>query len=159
MKTPISSEASDGLALETIGYLERIANAYRHAIVAYLHTVVEVIEANTTRDELLLQCLGMRSLLVSTKSQAISACVRDIVSVPDDRSCAVGLVPLLFIVATETGDRGEFEIASERLQAILKVACLGNVAPALELLQRVQQTDAGDWRQILRNFGWDLIVA
>ena len=106
----------------------------------------------------MLQSLGMRSLLASTKDAAIFGCLQDIACVPDNESCAVGLVPLLFIVASETRSRAEFEIASQRLQGILKRACLGNIAPALELLQITQQEDAGGWRQILKGFGWDLIV-
>ena len=149
---------SDELTLETIDCLDHIANAYRNALVAYLHIILNAIEANATTDGLVLQCLGMRSLLVSTEAEAISACMRNMVCVPADQSCAVGLVPLLFIVASETRNQTEFEIASQRLQAILKRACLGNIAPALELLQKAQQVSSGDWRQILKGFGWDLIV-
>lgn len=158
VEASISFGPSDELTLETINCLDHIANAYRDALVAYLHIILDAIEAHTVTDELMLQCLGMRTLLVSTKVEAISACVRDMVCVPEDKSCAVGLVPLLFIVASETRNRTEFEIASQRLQAILKTACLGNIAPALELLQKTQQSNSGDWRQILKGFGWDLII-
>lgn len=106
----------------------------------------------------MLQSLGMRTLLVSTKVEATSAYLQDILCVPDDKSCTVGLVPLLFIVASETRNRTEFEIVSQRLQAILKTATLGHIAPMLELLQKTQQKHAGDWRQTLKSFGWDLIV-
>lgn len=158
VKTSVSLGLSEEITKETIDCLDHIADAYRNALVAYLHIILDAIEANTAADELILQCLGMRSLLASTKEEAISACLRDMSCVPDEMSCAVGLVPLLFIVAGETRNRTEFEIASQRLQAILKTACLGNIAPALELLQKTQQPNSGDWRQILKGFGWDLIV-
>ena len=159
IKASISFGPSDNeLTLETIDCLDHIANAYRNALVAYLHIILDAIESNMATDQLMLQCLGMRTLLVSTKVEAISACLRDMVCVPEDKTCAVGLVPLLFIMATETRIQTEFEIASQRLHAILKTACLGNIASALELLEKAQQTNSGDWRQILKGLGWDLII-
>lgn len=109
-------------------------------------------------DEIMLQSIGMRSLLIITKEEAISGCIQDMLCVPDEESCAVGLVPLLFIVASETRNRIEFDIASKRLAAILKIACLGNIATAIELLHKIQQTRSVDWRQILKESKYDLIV-
>jgi hypothetical protein len=158
VKVSISSGLSGELTLETIGCLGHIAHAYRNALLAYLHNILDIIETNAATAEMMLQCLGMRTLLPVTKRDAISACLKDMVCVPDDRSCVVGLVPLLFIVASETRNPSEFEIASRKLQGILNTACLGNIVPALVLLKKAQQTCSGDWRHVLKGFGWDLIV-
>lgn len=158
IQTSISIDLSDELGTETISYLNHIANAYRNVLVAYLHNILDAIESNTETDEFMLQSVGMRSLLGVSKDEAISACVQDMLCVPDGSTCAVGLVPLLFIVASETRNLIEFNIASQRLTAILKIACLGNIATTLQLLGEMQQAVSVNWRQLLKTFEWDLIV-
>ena len=149
----------NGLTVNTMRSLNHIAAAYRHATIAHMHMVMDLIETNTAEDHLLLQCIGLRTLLSSSKSDEISNCFVEMSCVPNDRSCAVGLVPLLFLVAIETSDRNEHEVAVERLQHIVNTACLGNVATALKLLQAQRQIKSENWRQLLRNLGWDIIIA
>lgn len=153
-----SFDLSDELEIETISYLDHIANAYRNVLIAYLHNILDAIESNTDADESMLQSIGLRSLLGISKDEAISACVQDVLCVPDGSTCAVGLVPLLFIVASETKNQLEFDVASERLTAILKIACLGNIATTLQLLREMQRATSVNWRQVLKGYEWDLIV-
>lgn len=143
---------------EMISCLDHIASAYKNVLITYIHIILDVVETNASTFELMLESLAIRSLLTMTKREAISACLRDIMSVPESSSCAVGLVPLLFVVATESRDRAECDAASQRLHDMLKTACLGNIASALELLKATQALNVADWRQILKGFGWDLIV-
>ena len=153
VKEPTSA---DGVSSETMIQLGHIASAYKSAVLIYLHVILDTVNTSTS-DELMLQCLGMRTLLGSSKPEAVSACFQDIMRVPEDETCVVGLVPLLFIVASESENDGEFAAASQRLRGILGTACLGNIGPALELLDMTRQ-DRAEWRGTLKDFGWDLIV-
>lgn len=151
--------ARNGLTVDTMKSLNHVAAAYRSATIAHMHMVLDLIETNTSEDRLLLQCIGLRTLLGSSKEDEVSQCLVEICSVPHDRPCAVGLVPLLFLVAIETSDGNEHETAVERLQYIVNTACLGNVATALKLLQAQRQIKPENWRQLLRSLGWDIIIA
>ena len=148
----------DDFDRQTMTFVRHIAQAYRNAVVAYLHMILNRIEGHETSIELMLQTVGMRTLLATTKEDALSACVQEMQCVPDDQSCAVGLVPLLFIVASETRNLTEFNIGTQRLTRVFQTACLGNIVPTLELLHETRRTKTRDWREVLKAFHWDLIV-
>lgn len=156
---PILLQGSrNGLTVDTLRSLNHIASAYRHAIIAQMHMVLDLIETNTAEDQLLLQCIGLRTLLKSSKVDEISSCLIEMSLVPNDNPCAVGLVPLLFFVAIETSNGNEHEVAMARLRHVVTTACLGNVAIALRLVQVQWQIKSENWRQLLRNLGWDIII-
>lgn len=150
---------SGGLTTETIAHLDYIANAYRNAVIVYLHTILDIVEGQNVSDASVVQCFRIRSLLYSTKDDAISACVENIMRVPEDSSPALGLSPLLFIVASETRNQTEFHLAFRRLNLLWERTCLGNIGMARELLERIRQANCLDWRQVLKPKKWDLIIS
>jgi hypothetical protein len=101
----------------------------------------------------------IRSLLPCTKEEAISACLEDVLSVPENSSAVVGSSPLVFIVASETKDQLEFETALQLLMRLWTRTCLGNTGVALDFLRQVQDANFPDWRQALKSRKWDLIVS
>lgn len=145
--------------LETISHLNNIADGYRNALIVYLHIILDRVERDHTDDAYVLQLRRIRSLLHYTKDQAISVCMADITSVPEDSPSAVGSVPLLFIIASETRERTEFDIAFKRLERLWKETCLGNIGNALKLLQEIRQADSLDWREVLKPRACDFIVS
>lgn len=139
--------------------MDNVANAYRYALIAYLHIILDLLKRNSKDDSRLLQCQRIRNLLPKTKDEAISSCLWDISHVPEGSHSAIGLAPLLFIVAAETRNETEFATASDRLQRVAKMSNLGNLTTAKELLDKVKQSNATDWRRILKSSKWDLIVS
>ena len=84
--------------------------------------------------------------------------MEDILRVPEDNSGVVGLTPLLFIVASETTSKPEFDITITKLEALLKISGLANISRALDLFHKMEQPGSTHWRSLVRGFQWDLIV-
>lgn len=144
--------------VETVERLECIANAYRHALIMYLHVILDAISEASSKNASLLDYSKVRGLATLSKSDAISACLQDTHLVPAGDPSEVGLVPLLFIIASETKDDTEFDMASTRLSTIFQSAALGNVGMALELLYKMRRVKSLHWRQVLKVCEWDLVV-
>lgn len=132
--------------------------AYKNVLIAYLHIILEAVADGASSKASLFEYSRIQNLIALTKDEAISACIQATLSIPDDNPCSVGLVPLLFFVATETTSSTEFDIALKRLSAIFRTARLGNVGTALDLLAKMQRIKAVHWRQILKCCEWDLVV-
>jgi hypothetical protein len=147
------------LPTETIRLLDKVASAYRNVLIAYSHNILDVVQKYSKNDESLLECHWIRTLLLRTKHEAISCCMRDISSVPEDSNSAIGLAPILFIVATETHNSTEFEMAAARFSRLEKTSRLGNLNTARELLKMIKQDSTKDWRHVLRACNWDLIIS
>ncbi|KAL6242637.1 hypothetical protein RBB50_010283 [Rhinocladiella similis] len=143
---------------DTICHLRSIAVAYKNVLIAYLHIILEAVADGASSKASLFEYSRIQNLIALTKDEAISACIQATLSIPDDNPCSVGLVPLLFFVATETTSSTEFDIALKRLSAIFRTARLGNVGTALDLLAKMQRIKAVHWRQILKCCEWDLVV-
>ena len=144
---------------EMSAYLGDIASAYRHALMVYLHIILERLIQTHGTDSKTLQFLLMRSLIPCSKEGAISACLEDILRVPEHTSAAVGSTPLLFIIASETNDQPEFQRAFDLLMKLWTRTCLGNTGVALDFLHQIQEDDFPDWRQVLKLRKWDLIIS
>lgn len=138
--------------------LTYIADAYKSALCIYLHIILDEMTKATEDNANSIAYSNIHSLISITKDEAISACIQQTSLVLDEDPCVVGLVPLLFIVASETKISSEFELACIRLSTIFKSACLGNVGTTLELLQKMQRITSVHWRQILKICEWDLLV-
>lgn len=139
--------------------LNAIANGYRNALLVYAHRILDSISEIQMDDASLLRCRRIRHSLPLTKDEAISACLGSIMSVPDHTPHAVGLCPLLFIIATETRDENEFGTCLQRLDRLWRSTFLGNIRTAVNLLRMVQQGKSHHWRALLRLQKWDLIVS
>lgn len=106
-----------------------------------------------------LQAWRLRSLLMCTKDEAISECLRSMNGVSEESPSAVGLAPLLFIVASEASDKAQVTSALSRLRRLWRISCLGNLGTAVNLLETIEQLQPLDWREILASKSWDLIVS
>ncbi len=144
---------------ETVQQLDDIASAYRNVLVAYLHIILDGVEEHQAIGAGLLECHQLRSLLPLAKDEAISRSIRDILCVPEDSPSAVGMVPLLFVVASLTKDLDEFNIVFGRLAALDESARLGQIHTACELLERIRPAIPSDWRQVVKDRKWDLIIS
>ena len=138
--------------------LEIIARAYKFALVVYLHIILDAVANSVPSHASLLEYSHLRKLIVMTKDGALSACIQDMLLVSDGDPYVVGLVPLLFVVASETKIPTQFQSAVAKLTSILQSSCLGHVGRTLELLQKMQRINSLSWRQILQCCEWDLIV-
>lgn len=139
--------------------LDDVSNAYRSVLIAYLHAILDLLVKGNKNDARIIQCQRIQGLLPMTKLEAISSCMRDISQVPEESHCAIGMAPLLFIVASETRDADEFAMAAARLNRLQETARLGNLKTAWELLGKIKHSNGTDWRQTLRACNWDLIVS
>jgi hypothetical protein len=148
-----------GMAPEMSAHLGHIASGYRHTLVVYLHIILERLMQTHGRDARDLQILMIRSLLPCSKQEAISACLEDVLRVPENSLAFIGSSPLVFIVASETKDSSEFEISLQLLLRLWTRTCLGNIGVALDFLRYIQHANFPDWRQALKSRKWDLIVS
>ena len=156
--TPAIANLFSDHDLELVERLDTIAHAYKNALLIYCHIILDAIAETSPRHAPMLEFSTIRTLIMVTKSEAISACILDMLQVPDNDDCTLGMVPLLFIVASETKDAAEFNTASARLSKILRDACLKNVGTTVELLQKIQRISTLNWRQVLKRSEWDLVV-
>ena len=154
----VSCTSSEEYTVEMIEQLNNIAKAYRDALIIYLHIILDTITESSSDNASALEYSRVRQLISLTKDETITNCMQDMLLIPDDSPFLVGLVPLLFIVAIETKDPGEFDTATKRLSTVFQSACLGNVGTALELLYKKQRISSLHWRQVLECCEWDLIV-
>lgn len=142
----------------TTSKLQIIARAYKYALIVYIHIILDTIADSAPIDASLLEYSRLRKLVALTKDGALSACIQDTRLVPDGDPHVVGLVPLLFVVASETKISIDFESAATKLNSILQASSLGHVGRTLELLQKTQRINSLSWRQILQCCEWELIV-
>ncbi|KAL7916524.1 fungal-specific transcription factor domain-containing protein [Trichoderma velutinum] len=154
----------DGMGPSTIENSSHIAEAYRCAVIACIHAVLEIL-AERERDgaiysppvpmELSLQSqlqpqlqsqstipipidwASLHALLPVEKAEALTDCLAAVARVPLGCPEEAGLLPLLFIVACETNRRDQAKEALLRVEALGSHIGLGNVRCANMLLQQV----------------------
>ncbi|RFU76392.1 c6 transcription factor [Trichoderma arundinaceum] len=209
----------EGMGASTIENSSHIAEAYRCAVIACIHAVLEIVEERergiavspvdslSSPSELssgLLSSSGLSSglsselplglspglppglqqqsqpqasqptgavidwaslhaLLPAAKAEALTDCLAAVARVPLGCPEEAGLLPLLFIVACETGRQDQAKEALQRVEALGSHIGLGNVRCASMLLKQVwyrrsTQRDFHDWRGLLAKVKWDLII-
>lgn len=106
---------------------------------------------------------SLHALLPMAKADALTECLAGIARVPLGAPEEAGLLPLLFIVAVETTREEQAQEALVRVEALGCHIGLGNVQCASDLLKEVwrrrsTQPDFHDWRGLLAQLQWDLII-
>ncbi|GFP52880.1 hypothetical protein TASIC1_0002006400 [Trichoderma asperellum] len=176
----------EGMGMSTIENSTTIAEAYYCAIIACIHAVLEVVaerEAATAvspmtmteeqfqfgspplqpSSQAFIDWASLHALLPVAKADALTECLAGIARVPLGAPEEAGLLPLLFIVACETSREDQAHEALLRVEALGSHIGLGNVRCASELLKQVwlrrsTQRDFHDWRGLLAQLQWDLII-
>ncbi|PTB79861.1 hypothetical protein M440DRAFT_1347331, partial [Trichoderma longibrachiatum ATCC 18648] len=175
----------EGMKPSTIENSSHIAEAYRCAVIACIHAVLELLaerEANgansssqsdpTSLDlslqseslsQLSMNWVYLHALLPMTKDDALTECLAAVARVPLGCPEEAGLLPLLFIVACETNRPAQAQEALQRVEALGSHIGLGNVKCASALLNQVwkrrsKQRNFSDWRGLLAKANWDLII-
>ncbi|KAL7928470.1 fungal-specific transcription factor domain-containing protein [Trichoderma chlorosporum] len=176
----------DGMGPSTIEHSSYIAEAYRCAVIASIHAVLEILEEREGDGalnpplvplELSLQpqsqmqsttpisidWASLHALLPVEKAEALTDCLAAVARVPLGCPEEAGLLPLLFIVACETNRQDQAKEALLRVEALGSHIGLGNVKCADMLLKEVwvrksQQQNFHDWRGLLAKVKWDLII-
>ncbi|KAL6790139.1 fungal-specific transcription factor domain-containing protein [Trichoderma sp. SZMC 28013] len=174
----------EGMGPSTIENSSHIAEAYRCAVIACIHAVLEILAERERggaiysplepMGELSLQFqlqpqstiptpidwASLHALLPVEKAEALTDCLAAVARVPPEEA---GLLPLLFIVACETNRQDQANEALLRVEALGSYTGLGNVRCASLLLKEVWakksvQKDFHDWRGLLAKVKWDLII-
>ncbi|UKZ74418.1 hypothetical protein TrVFT333_002086 [Trichoderma virens FT-333] len=178
----------EGMGPSTIENSSHIAEAYRCAVIACIHAVLEILEKRerdgvvysppmpmelSFQTQLQLQSqstipipidwASLHALLPVEKPEALTDCLAAVARVPLGCPEEAGLLPLLFIVACETERQDQAKEALLRVEALGSHIGLGNVKCASMLLKQVwirksQQRDFHDWRGLLAKVKWDLII-
>ncbi|KAL7785639.1 fungal-specific transcription factor domain-containing protein [Trichoderma ceciliae] len=164
-----------GMGATTIAHSSHIAEAYRCAIIACIHAVLEAV---AKREDAAVSPMGpmglesqwqssdwasLHALLPVVKAEALTDCLAAVSRVPLGCPEEAGLLPLLFIVACETSRQDQAREVLQRVEALGSHIGLGNVRCASVLLKKVwhmrsTQRDFYDWRGLLAKFKWDLII-
>ncbi|KAL7813403.1 fungal-specific transcription factor domain-containing protein [Trichoderma gracile] len=105
----------------------------------------------------------LHALLPMTKADALTECLAAVARVPLGCPEEAGLLPLLFIVACETSRPEQAREALQRVELLGSHIGLGNVRCASALLNQVwmrrsKQVNFSDWRGLLADAKWDLII-
>ncbi|ETS03298.1 hypothetical protein M419DRAFT_75762 [Trichoderma reesei RUT C-30] len=105
----------------------------------------------------------LHALLPMTKADALTECLAAVARVPLGCPEEAGLLPLLFIVACETNRPEQAREALQRVEALGSHIGLGNVRCASALLNQVwkrrsEKGNFSDWRGLLADANWDLII-
>ncbi|EHK42684.1 hypothetical protein TRIATDRAFT_300776 [Trichoderma atroviride IMI 206040] len=175
-----------GMGMSTIENSTTIAEAYYCAVIACIHAVLEVVaerEAAAAASPMIMteeqfqfgssqfqpssqpfiDWASLHALLPMSKADALTECLAGIARVPLGAPEEAGLLPLLFIVAVETTRESQAQEALVRVEALGCHIGLGNVQCASDLLKQVWQRRATqpnfhDWRGLLAQLQWDLII-
>ncbi|PTB44890.1 hypothetical protein M441DRAFT_130997 [Trichoderma asperellum CBS 433.97] len=176
----------EGMGMSTIENSTTIAEAYYCAIIACIHAVLEVVAEREAAaaispmamaeeqfqfgspplqpsSQTFIDWASLHALLPIAKADALTECLAGIARVPLGAPEEAGLLPLLFIVACETTREDQAHEALLRVEALGSHIGLGNVRCASELLKQVwlrrsTQRDFHDWRGLLAQLQWDLII-
>lgn len=172
--------------MSTIENSTTIAEAYYCAIIACIHAVLEVVAEREAAaavppmtmteerfqfgspplqpsSQAFIDWASLHALLPVAKADALTECLAGIARVPLGAPEEAGLLPLLFIVACETTREDQAHEALLRVEALGSHIGLGNVRCASELLKQVwlrrsTHRDFHDWRGLLAQLQWDLII-
>lgn len=175
-----------GMGMSTIENSTTIAEAYYCAVIANIHAILEVVAEReaaaavspmTMTEEQLqfgsppfqplsqpyVDWASLHALLPMAKADALTECLAGIARVPLGAPEEAGLLPLLFIVACETTREDQAQEALLRVEALGNHIRLGNVRCASDLLKEVwlrrsTQPNFHDWRGLLAQLQWDLII-
>ncbi|KAL9488020.1 hypothetical protein ACSS6W_000297 [Trichoderma asperelloides] len=176
----------EGMGMSTIENSTTIAEAYYCAIIACIHAVLEVVAEREAAaavppmtmteerfqfgspplqpsSQAFIDWASLHALLPVAKADALTECLAGIARVPLGAPEEAGLLPLLFIVACETTREDQAHEALLRVEALGSHIGLGNVRCASELLKQVwlrrsTHRDFHDWRGLLAQLQWDLII-
>lgn len=176
----------EGMGMSTIENSTTIAEAYYCAVIACIHAVLEVVaerEAAAAASPMIMteeqfqfgspqfqpssqpfiDWASLHALLPMSKADALTECLAGIARVPLGAPEEAGLLPLLFIVAVETTLESQAQEALVRVEALGCHIGLGNVQCASDLLKevwlrRATQPNFHDWRGLLAQLQWDLII-
>ncbi|PTB70239.1 hypothetical protein BBK36DRAFT_1173612 [Trichoderma citrinoviride] len=175
----------EGMSASTIENSSHIAEAYRCAVIACIHAVLELqaereAEREAKRERngafqaqaasqaqaqpmMSINWVYLHALLPTTKADALTKCLAAVARVPLGCPEEAGLLPLLFIVACETNRPDQAREALQRVEALGSHIGLGNVKCASALLNQVwkrrsEQGNFSDWRGLLAMAKWDLII-
>jgi hypothetical protein len=144
--------------------LSCIANAYRNALIIFLHSIIDLMLDPETGYLSIYQEGIIRQLIPVTKSTASLRCLIDIASIPDGLPCEAGLLPILFLIACETNREDEFDAAFQRIVKLERNVGIGNIQTARKMLELINRRKMcpgrpRNWRYIMRESAWDLIVS
>jgi hypothetical protein len=168
----------EGMGMKTIENSSHIAEAYRCAVIACIHAVLEIVAERPVPPVELqshyeyqsqlppsqpIDWASLHALLPVAKAEALTGCLAAVARVPVGDPEEAGLLPLLFIVACETTRQDQAKEALLRVEALGSHIGLGNVRCASALLKQVwykrsTQRDFHDWRGLLAKVKWDLII-
>lgn len=161
----------EGMGMSTIKNSTTIAEAYYCAVIACIHAALEVVAEREaaaspqlqTSSQPFIDWASLHALLPMHKADALTECLAGIARVPLGAPEEAGLLPLLFIVAVETTREDQAQEALVRVEALGCHIGLGNVQCASDLLKEVwlrreTQPNFHDWRGLLAQLQWDLII-
>jgi hypothetical protein len=145
---------------ETVQRLGHVSSAYKSAVHACLHSVVEELSA---RQETAPAWETIRRTLPVSKEVALTGCLEDIDLVPCNCPEEAGLLPVLFIVACETDSPEQVRAVLRRVAVLEAHVGLGNIRYAAALLRevwarRMRRPRWHGWRRLLATSNWDLII-
>ncbi|KAK1252285.1 hypothetical protein MKX08_003472 [Trichoderma sp. CBMAI-0020] len=175
-----------GMGMSTIENSTTIAEAYYCAIIACIHAILDVVAERDaaaaaspmimteeqfqfgsrqfqSSSQPFIDWASLHALLPMSKADALTECLAGIARVPLGAPEEAGLLPLLFIVAVETTREDQAQEALLRVEALGCHIGLGNVQCASDLLKQVwlrraTQPNFHDWRGLLAQLQWDLII-
>ncbi|KAM0472241.1 hypothetical protein ACHAPX_008923 [Trichoderma viride] len=176
----------EGMGMSTIENSTTIAEAYYCAVIACIHAILEVVAEREaaaavspmtmteeqfqfgssqfqSSSQPFIDWASLHALLPMSKADALTECLAGIARVPLGAPEEAGLLPLLFIVAVETTREDQAQEALVRVEALGCHIGLGNVQCASDLLKEVwlrrsTQPNFHDWRGLLAQLQWDLII-
>lgn len=151
------------MSSQSIGRLIHIARAYEATVYAYLHSTIDELarEDSFCHDDGLWP--ELYRLIPIGRSKATANCYQEISSVPVGCPEEPGLLPLLFIISCISENAEQTWVAFKRVESLAANFCLGNMNFIREFVfeiwsRRVKSSDWSDWRKLLADFKWDLIL-
>lgn len=153
-----------GMTDTTVFQLREVASAYENAIFTCLHAAVKRMkDRGFTSVVERVEWDVIQSYIPVSKAEATMRCLKAINNVLPGSPEEGGLLPLLFIVACETGSVDQAMEALRRMQMLEQHTGLGNIRSASALVRQVwdHKTLEGlpDWRELLKDSPFELITS
>lgn len=168
-----------GTPAATLTRLQLVAECFRDAGFAYLHSIMEHISRDLEISELAIPVGAIPtqdwcSLISSPKQPAIDRCLARVKNFPLDDHCEYSALTFpLFISGCESNNIADREVVLQSLDKLQHNFGIGNVRRAKELLGILwtrRDADSGlyglgidhkqvHWLDIVKELGWELILA
>ncbi|KAJ5336008.1 uncharacterized protein N7506_004030 [Penicillium brevicompactum] len=168
-----------GTPAATLTRLQLVAECFRDAGFAYLHSIMEHISRDLETAELAIPVGAIPtqdwcSLISSPKQPAIDRCLARVKNFPLDDHCEYSALTFpLFISGCESNNIADREVVLQSLDKLQHNFGIGNVRRAKELLGILwarRDADSGlfglgidhkqvHWLDIVKELGWELILA